>query len=187
MKTQLPSRTLIPRLRIAAAITLVALIGSTLAPLLHAIPNQIGGIGLPFINPAGMRLEDFANRKAMWLDDAVLKGDWEMWTDTALDDATVELLRLKNHATVYGLGAAEVLLQRRDNRPLRFEVKFSTKDESAPGKTRDQLIANINAWTGSSLELKNSIGSLDHENIAVKVDATRNNEVRLILEPIGKS
>jgi hypothetical protein len=176
------------RLRIAAAVALLSLAGSSLTPLLHAIPNQIGAIGaIPFVNPAGMRLEDYANRKPMWQDDAVLKGEWEMWTDTTLDDSTIELLRLKNSAVVYGLDAMEVLLQRRDNQPLRFHVKFSTEGESVPGKTRDQLITNINAWTGGSLELKDSVGSLNHEHIAVKFDATRRNEVRIIFEPLGKS
>ena len=176
------------RLRLAAAIALVSVSLSSLIPLVNAVPQQVGAIGVvPFINPAGMRLEDFANRKAMWQEDAALKGEWELWSDSRIKDSTIELLQLKNSATVYGLEAVQVVLQRRDNRPLQFQVRFSTEGESAPGKTRDQLVTNIDAWTGGSLELKNSIGSIRHENIDVKVDATRNNEVVLTLKPSGAS
>ena len=186
MKTQLRPRPLSVRLRITAALTFAVIFGSSLVPLLHAIPNQVGAIGA-FINPAGMRLEDYANREVTWKPNTELKGTWEMWTDTAVDDSTVELLKLKEQATVYGITALEVVLQRRDSRALRFEVKFSTEGESSPGKTRDQLIANIIGWTGTSFELKDSVGSVNHEHITVKVDARRKGEVRLILAPNGKS
>ena len=60
--------------RFAAACCLLLLGAAASSPLLRAIPNSVGGGGVPFINPAGMRLEDFANREEMWKPDFQLKG-----------------------------------------------------------------------------------------------------------------
>jgi hypothetical protein len=100
-----------------------------------AIPNQIGGVG--FINPAGMRLEDFAALPGTWETDAKLKGDWEMWSDPAVSDTAIELLHLKNSAVVFGVNAADVTLQRKDSRVHQFRIVFRPDQKS---RDLDRLI-----------------------------------------------
>ncbi len=172
-----------PGLRIATAFTFIFFAGSIAVPLLHAIPSTFNnGIGVPFINPASMRLEDFANREDMWKQDAKLKGDWEMWNDPEIDDSTIELIHLKNSALVFGMPATEVTLQRRDNRPLRLVVVFSTADEKKPGNTQAQLTANINAWSGKSMELDSGSASLAYEQLSVQLTKAADS-IRITLEP----
>jgi len=174
--------TLIPscRMRIAAAIVaiLLILIGLTTVDV-RAIPNSVGAIG--FINPAGMRLEDFANRREMWQAGAELKGDWEMWHDESITDSTIELLHLKNEATVFGIKANSVTLQRRDELPLQIEVTFSTAEEPRPGKLRHQLITNINAWSGGELSADQSIA--DHEFVTIHLGDIVDHQIPVTLRP----
>lgn len=170
--------------RIAAAVAIMSLIGITAAVNVVAIPNQVGGSTIipPFFNPAGMRLEDFANRKALWLGDAELKGDWEMWSDDSVNDSTIEVLRLKNSASVFGAKASSVTVHRRDMIPLQFEVRFSTREEARSGSTRTQLITNINAWSGGSISAEQPV--LEHEAVSVSLGDEIENEITVTLQPI---
>jgi hypothetical protein len=134
------------------------------------------------MNPAGMRLEDFANRDAMWQQDAVLKGDWGMWNDGQIEDSTIELLRLQNSAIVFGLKVSEVTLQRRDNRPLQLDVEFTPAKGSTVGTTRDQLIANINAWSGKTMKIDGQSAAITYEKVSVRLKSTETT-IHLTLTP----
>ena len=126
----------------------VCLLGVLLISLdVRAIPNTFGG----FINPAGMRLEDFAARDVIWKPNAELKGNWELWKDARVTDSSIELLHLKMSAIVFGVSAKEVTVQRRDNSILQFQIVFKPGDKIKDlGKLKRVLKTNASQWSGSS-------------------------------------
>ena len=118
---------------------------------LGAIPNTFGG----FINQAGMRLEDFAARKAMWEPNADLKGTWELWKDEAVTDPAIELFRLKLNAVVFGVTASEVTVQRKDDRIIQFQVVFEPSDRKTSLDKLDRTLkTNASLWSGASASSK---------------------------------
>ena len=97
---------------------------------------------------AGMRLEDFAALPAAWEAGAELPGDWEMWHDASVTDSGIELLRLKNTATVFGVQAADVIVHRRNMKVEKFQIVFQPdKKTSDLGKLVKLLRTNGSTWS----------------------------------------
>lgn len=116
----------------------------------RGIPNTFGGFG-GFINPAGMRLEDFAAQKKIWNPRAELKGTWELWKDDSVTDTTIELLHLKMSALVFGVPASEVTVQRKDDKILQFQVVFEPYDKIKDFDRLSKMVkTNASLWSGSS-------------------------------------
>lgn len=112
-----------------------------------AIPTNFGGGG--FINPAGMRFEDFAARADSWKQKADLKAPWERWNDSSITDTSIEVIKMSLDALVFGLPADQVLAYRKDETVHRFVVGFR------PGKDRtltdlDSAVRrNLGVWADS--------------------------------------
>ena len=142
-----------------------------------AIPNQIGSIGVgPFINPAGMRLEDFAALPATWVAGAKLPGDWEMWHDTAVNDSGVELLRLKHTATVFGVQATDVIVYRRNMKVEKFQIVFQPDKKNGDlGKLEKLLQANASTWSDAASAPDSVKGG--SAKFVIESDANKNQSV----------
>ena len=111
-----------------------------------AIPTNIGA---GFINPAGMRLEDFAAQEKTWKSGAQLPGKWEHWHDDAITDSGIELLRLNMPALVFGVNAKAVIVHRRNMQVEKIEVIFQPDQKSGDlGKLEKVLQRNATTWSG---------------------------------------
>lgn len=132
--------------KITSLSVLLALV--SLIPVgLRAIPNQFGAN--TFINPAGMRLEDFAAQPDIWKQNQELKGTWEMWSDESVTDSTVEVLHLTMPAIVFGVQASEVTVQRRDQQILKFKVVFKPNKQIDDFRKLKRVIkTNASVWSG---------------------------------------
>lgn len=109
-----------------------------------AIPSTFGG----FINPAGMRLEDFSAQEKTWKSGAHLPGKWENWHDDSVTDSGVELLRLNMSALVFGLPAKAVIVHRRNMQVEKIEVIFEPDKKSGDlGKLEKILKRNAATWS----------------------------------------
>lgn len=115
----------------------------------RAIPNQFGGT-TSFINPAGMRLEDFVAQNGIWQANAELKGAWELWNDESVTDSSIELLHLAMPAIVFGVASSEVTLQRKDDRILSFQVVFEPQkpERRELAKLGRTVRRNASVWSG---------------------------------------
>jgi hypothetical protein len=123
---------------IAAAFALATL-------TLQAIPNTVGG----FVNPAGMRFENFVGLANTWKPNAKLPGKWENWKDPKIQDSRVMLYRLGLSADVFGIRATQVTVQIKDDQILQFNVVFD-KSSVKSASLVDQLKTNIKSFTGDS-------------------------------------
>jgi hypothetical protein len=113
-----------------------------------AIPNQVGGGG--FFNLAGMRFEDFAARPETWNPGAKLKATWELWKSPEVTKSEIEVLRLTVSATIFGLSASEVTVERTDEQILRFHAVFRPARESTLAQLEQSLRSNLEAWSDSA-------------------------------------
>ncbi len=112
---------------------------------LQAIPNQIGG----FVNPAGMRFENFAGQAKVWKANAKLPGKWEDWKDPRIQDSGILIYRLGLSADVFGIRASQVTVQIKDDKILKFNVVFD-KSSVRSASLFDQLVINIQSFTGDN-------------------------------------
>jgi len=112
---------------------------------LQAIPNRIGG----FVNPAGMRFENFAGQAKVWKANAKLPGKWEDWKDPGIQDSGILIYRLGLSADVFGIRASQVTVQIKDDKILKFNVVFD-KNSVRSASLIDQLATNIQSFTGDS-------------------------------------
>lgn len=113
----------------------------------RGIPNEFNTTA--FITPAGMRLEDYAAQKEIWIPRARLIGEWEMWRDDSVADSTIEVLRLNMPAIVFGVPAAEVTVQRRDDQILQFQVAFQPYERIDDFEKLTQIVRrNASLWAG---------------------------------------
>lgn len=143
MKTPAP----LSRFRPLAAIALgLAWLTGPATPL-RAIPNQIGA---GFINLAGMHFEDFAALPATWQPGARLKATWEPWKSPDITDTRVELSRLTVPATIFGLPAAEVTVQRIDDLPVRFDAVFQPARGTSLADFERVLRRNLATWADAA-------------------------------------
>lgn len=131
--------------RRAAALAIPAALGLLAGSpgRLQAIPNQIG---VGFINLAGMHFEDFAALPATWQPGARLKATWEPWKAPEITDTRVELSRLTVPATIFGLPAAEVTVQRIDDLPVRFDAVFQPARGASLADLERTLRRNLATW-----------------------------------------
>ncbi len=124
-----------------------------------ALPNVVGG----FFNVAGMRFEDFANQAKIWKVDAELAGDWKQWSDDSLSSSdNVEVLRLKQRASVFGIPANSVDLYRKDSVIKQFKVDFADDP-----KTTIALKANIGAWADGEWDTSGRV--IQSSKVALKI------------------
>jgi hypothetical protein len=107
-----------------------------------AIPTNIGG----FNNLANMNFEDFASLGETWKPGVQPKATWEMWKSPDVTDTTVELLRLTCSATIFGIPAAEVTAQRRDDQTFRFDAVFVPTKGAKLEPLDRTLRRNLAAW-----------------------------------------
>ncbi len=142
-----------------------------------AIPDTFGNF---FINPAGMRLEDFANQASTWGPNAQIKGKWGIWNESSNPDTSVEFQRLEMRAIVFGVEAKQVTVQKRNNRPVRFEVHFA-EDPRKPGRTTRQVLANIRAWSGK--EISEQKTAMAFENVRIQIGRLADGGLQVYLEP----
>ncbi|MEM1296894.1 MAG: hypothetical protein AAGH89_16130 [Verrucomicrobiota bacterium] len=147
------------------------------AAVVFAIPDTIGGF---FINPAGVRLEEFANRESTWEANGGLKGKWGMWNETDNDDTSLEIQRLEMRAVVFGVEAQQVTVHKRDNRNVRFEIRYSA-DSQNPGRITRQVLANIRAWSGKEISSQNPSMTTGH--LEVRIGTLRDGGLQVFLEP----
>ena len=130
-----------PLATIGAAVTLCAI--TSIQPA-SAIPTNFGG----FINPAGMRLEDFSAQEKTWKADAHLPGKWENWHDDSITDSGIELLRLDMPALVFGVPAKSVIVHRRNMQIEKIEVVFEPDRKTGDlGKLERILKRNAMTWS----------------------------------------
>ncbi len=142
-----------------------------------AIPDSFGGF---FINPAGARLEDVANRKATWEPNGELKGKWGLWKESDNHDTSLEIQRLEMRAIVFGVEAKQVTVHKRDNRNVRFEIHYPASEQN-PGRTTRQVLANIRAWSGADLSPQNP--AIAFENLEVSIGRLSDGGLQVFLEP----
>ncbi|NNE90554.1 MAG: hypothetical protein HKN23_02810 [Verrucomicrobiales bacterium] len=144
---------------VASLITVLAISGTS---SLQALPNSVGGL---FINPAGMRFEEFGARKLTWEPNAKLLADWELWTADNARQPNVEVLKLKQKAIVFGLEASEVTVHRKDNQVLKFNVFFG------PGTEVEKIEKNIGLWAdGKWDQVANTI---NHGAVTLKLSQVK--------------
>ena len=113
---------------------------------LQAIPNQIN---VGFVNPAGMRFENFVGKASTWKVNAKLPGKWENWKDPKAQDTSIMIYRLGISADVFGIRASQVTVRIKDDKILQFNVVFD-KSSSKSESLVNQLITNIQSFTGKS-------------------------------------
>jgi len=146
-----------------------------------AIPTNFGG----FINPAGMRLEDFSAQEKTWKSGAHLPGKWETWHDESVTDSGIELLRLNMSALVFGVPAKAVVVHRRNMQVEKIEVVFEP-DKSTGDLDKLDRILKRNAATWSD---GNDSGNTMKKNAAQFVFTTDATERRSIvtITPVRKA
>jgi len=120
-----------------------------LAQPAFAIPQTVG---TGFVGATGMSFEQYATSAEPWTPGAELKGPWLRRGAQPAKADTVIMSDLGVDATVFGIPAAQVSVERRDGVVLRFTVRF---DESKlkNGKARrvallDQVVTNVTALAG---------------------------------------
>lgn len=148
-----------------------------ISSVVFAIPDTIGGF---FINPAGVRLEDFANRASTWEANGQVKGKWGAWKEADNDDTSLEIQRLEMRAIVFGVEANQVTVHKRDNRNVRFEIRYAADSEN-PGRTTRQVLANIGAWGGEEISAQNP--SVKTGNLQISIGTLQNGGLQVFLEP----
>lgn len=115
-----------------------------------AIPNNFGGGG--FINPAGMRFEDFAALPDSWAPKADLKAPWERWSDDTVDDTSVEIIKMSLGAIIFGIPADEVVAYRKDEAVQRFVVGFRPTEDRPIKQLESAVRRNLGIWADSGKE-----------------------------------
>ena len=152
--------------KIETSLIIVAIFAVTILTL-KAIPNQIGAIGGGFINPAGMRFENFAGLANTWKPNAKLPGKWENWKDPKIQDTSIMIYRLSLTADVFGIRASQVTVQIRDEKILQFNVVFD-KSSTKSASLIDQLTTNIRSFTGEKGDANKKLYAHNKINIQLK-------------------
>ncbi|MFK5923812.1 MAG: hypothetical protein QM496_16665 [Verrucomicrobiota bacterium] len=156
----------------------IALALALLPKSLQAIPNQIGGVG--FVNPAGMRFENFAALTSTWKANAKLPGDWQDWQDPLNKDSHVILYRLNMHAEVFGISASQITAQVKDDKISLFKIIFE-KSSKQTHNLVDQVITNIRSFTGNTSESDQE--SFNFKKINIRVQESANGAVIVTIRP----
>lgn len=145
---------------------------------LHAIPNQVGGVG--FINFAGMRFENFAEQAETWKPGAKLPGKWENWKDPKNQDSGILVYRLSLTADVFGIRASQVKAQIKNDRVLRFEIVFDQPSAKSASLV-NQLATNIGTFTGDSGGEDSK--SFNHKKINIRLRDDPDGRVVVTISP----
>lgn len=144
----------------------------------QAIPNQIGGVG--FVNPAGMRFENFAALGKTWQAKSKLPGDWQDWQDPAVKDSGILLYRLDMRADVFGITASRVVAQIKNDQVLLFKIVFE-KNSSQAKALINQVTTNVQSFTGKNSEPGQR--SFSYKKINIRITETSNGAVIVIIKP----
>ena len=107
-----------------------------------------------------------------------------MWSDEGLEDTTIELLRLKNSAIVFGATAHEVILQRRDMQPLQLDIEYQPAKGATVANTHEQLVNNVSAWSGEEMKVVGNTATLSYENLSIRLQTT-DTSVHMTLTPVA--
>jgi hypothetical protein len=145
---------------------------------LHAIPNQVGGVG--FINFAGMRFENFAEQAETWKPGAKLPGKWENWQDPKNQDSGITVFRLNLTADVFGIRASQVKAQIKNGQVLRFEVVFDKRSTKSASLV-NQLATNIGSFTGDRGGADSK--SFNHKKINIQLRDDPDGRVVVTISP----
>ncbi len=149
---------------------------------LQAIPNQIGNVG--FVNPAGMRFENFAGEAKTWKANVKLPGNWENWSDPKNQDSHILVYRLDMPADVFGIRASQVTAQLKNDKVLQFKIVFE-KSSSQSASLIDQLTTNIQSFTGESGGTNKN--SFRYKKINIQLKGGSNGAVVVTISPQAKA
>ena len=147
---------------------------------LQAIPNQVGA----FINPAGMRFENFAGQARTWQANAKLPGKWENWKDPKMQDTSIIMYRLNMTADVFGIRASRITVLIKDDQIIRFDVVYE-KSSNKSASLVNQLTTNIKSFTGESGDKDKKIFA--HKKINIQLKDGSNGAVIVTISPRAKA